>query len=114
MSDHIVDAWANLRRDVLGVSDATVALFVKRWRSYAERYDARADVYAASGRPEQARLAKGVAAEWRQDADELARQLQGPDTAPPSAIEALEHLDHNLDDLRSDDEEAEPEGDDDA
>lgn len=79
--DQIDEAFANVRRNLL-VSDETAALVVKHWRKAAERQDARADRYTASARPEHARLAKAVAALWRQDADALARQLEGPDTAP--------------------------------
>lgn len=78
--DQIDSTLANVRRNLIGVSDETAALMVERWRKAAEHQDARADRYAASGLPEQARLARAVAALWRQDADALTRQLKGPDT----------------------------------
>lgn len=67
--------FARIRRETLGISDARAADMVARWRGYAARADAEADHLVAKGRAGDARAYRVRAAEYRQDADDLARQL---------------------------------------
>lgn len=73
--DDLDAMFGRIRRDTLGISDACAADMVARWRGYAVRADAEADQLAAKGQMAEARAVRVRAAEYRQDADGLARQL---------------------------------------